>query len=204
VRAETTRATRRRILDTAKEQFVAKGYVGTTLDAVAGAAGVSPQTVYNVVGGKAKLLKAVYDVTLVGDDEPEPLRARSEFAAMLAEPDPRIKLERYAAISRMLWDRVGPLLDVLMQGAQAGEPDLVAFVATVRRESLAGASGVVGNLADVGALRAGLEVERARDELWLLIQPEQYRLLVAERGWSPDAMEDWLARAAIAALLAPA
>ena len=203
-RAEQARATRRRVVEAARTLLLAQGYGGTTIGQIAAAAGVSAETVQKTFGTKAALAKEVYDVTLVGDDEPEPLRARSEFAAMLAEPDPRIKLERYAAISRMLWDRVGPLLDVLMQGAQAGEPDLVAFVATVRRESLAGASGVVGNLADVGALRAGLEVERARDELWLLIQPEQYRLLVAERGWSPDAMEDWLARAAIAALLAPA
>jgi hypothetical protein len=90
---------------------------------------------------------------------------------------------------------------VLMQGAQAGEPDLVAFVATVRRESYAGASGVVADLAARGALRPDLSVQQARDELWLLIQPELWLLLLGERGWTLDAVQAWFTRTASAALL---
>ena len=52
-----------------------------------------------------------------------------------------------------------------------------------------------------GALRPDRTVEQARDELWLLIQPEVYRLLVGERGWTLDAVQAWLARTASAALL---
>jgi AcrR family transcriptional regulator len=167
------------------------------------AAGVSPESVYKTFGGKGGLVKAVYDVTLAGDDEPVPLRERPEFAALVAERDPRRVLERYAAIGATLWERIGPLLGVLLAGAQAGDPDLVAFEATIRRESFTGASGVVGLLDGLGALRAGLPVERARDELWLLIQPENYRLLVGERGWTLDQLQDWLARSATAALLGP-
>ena len=114
---------------------------------------------------------------------------------------PARKLALYAAVGRTLWERLGPLLDVLMQGAQAGEPDLVAFVATIRRESRLGASGLVAHLASVDALRPQLTVEQAADELWLLLQPEMYRLLVGERGWSLDAVQDWFTRTATAALL---
>jgi AcrR family transcriptional regulator len=200
-RAEQARMTRRRILDAARDLLLAHGYAGTTIAQVAAAAQVSPETVQKGFGTKAALAKAVYDVTLVGDDEPVPLRGRPEFAALDAEPDPARKLERYAAVGRALWERLGPLLDVLMQGAQAGEPDLVAFVATIRRESHAGASGVVDQLAAAGALRPDLTLDRARDELWLLIQPEMYRLLVGERGWSLDDVQAWFARTASAALL---
>ncbi|MBV9920575.1 MAG: hypothetical protein JOY78_06950 [Pseudonocardia sp.] len=68
----------------------------------------------------------------------------------------------------------------------------------------------MNDLAALGALRAGLAVEQARDELWLLIQPEVYPLLiqpevypllVGERGWSLDAVQAWLTRTATAALL---
>jgi AcrR family transcriptional regulator len=200
-RAEQARATRVRVLDAARELLLANGYAGTTIAQVAAAAQVSSETVQKAFGTKAALAKAVYDVTLVGDDEPVPLRDRPEFVALLEEPDPGRKLERYAAIGRALWERIGPLLDVLMQGAQAGEPDLVPFVATIRRESHMGASGIVAHLASVGALQPGLDVNRACDELWLLIQPENYRLLVGERGWSSDDVEAWLARSARAALL---
>jgi hypothetical protein len=59
----------------------------------------------------------------------------------------------------------------------------------------------VAHLASVGALRPGLDVDRARDELWLLIQPEMYRLLTGDRGWSAEEVQDWLARTASSALL---
>jgi AcrR family transcriptional regulator len=200
-RAEQAKATRRRIVEAARELLLAQGYGATTIAQVATAADVSSETVQKGFGTKAALAKAVYDVTLVGDDEPVPLRDRPEFAAIAAEPDPARKLSRYAAVGRALWERLGPLLDVLMQGAQAGEPDLVAFVATIRRESYVGASGVVDDLAAHGALRPNLSIEQARDELWLLIQPEMYRLLVGERGWSLDAVQAWLTHTATAALL---
>lgn len=200
-RAGQARATRRRIVDVARELLLAQGYATTTIAQIATAAGVSSETVQKGFGTKAALAKAVYDVTLVGDDEPVPLRDRPEFAAIAAETDPARKLQRYAAVGRALWERLGPLLDVVMQGAQAGEPDLIAFVATIRRESYVGASGLVDQLAALGALRPGLSVEQARDELWLLIQPEMYRLLVGERRWSLDAVQAWFARTATAALL---
>jgi AcrR family transcriptional regulator len=202
-RAEQARETRRRIVEVARGLLLAQGYATTTIAQVAKAAGVSSETVQKGFGTKAALAKAVYDVTLVGDDEPVPLRERPEFLAIAAEPDPARKLARYAAVGRALWERLGPLLDVLMQGAQAGEPDLVAFVATIRRESYVGASGLVANLAAHGALRAGLTVDQARDELWLLIQPELWRLLIGERGWSLDAVQAWFTRTATATLLGP-
>ena len=201
-RAEQARATRRRIVDAARELLLAQGYAATTIPQVAKAAGVSSETVQKGFGTKAALAKAVYDVTLVGDDEPVPLRDRPEFQAVIAETDPVRKLAAYGVVGRMLWERLGPLMAVLMQGAQAGEPDLVAFVATVRRESYTGASGLVGDLAARGVLRPDLSVEQARDELWLLIQPEPWLLLLNERGWSLDAVQAWFTRTASAALLA--
>jgi AcrR family transcriptional regulator len=201
-RAEQARATRRRIIEVARELLLTQGYATTTIAQVAKAAGVSSETVQKGFGTKAALAKAVYDVTLVGDDEPVPLQERPEFQAVVAESDPVRKLAAYGAIGRMLWERLGPLIAVLMQGAQAGEPDLVAFVATVRRESYLGASGLVADLAERGALRRGLSVEQARDELWLLIQPELWLLLLGERGWTLDAVQAWFTRTASAALLA--
>jgi len=200
-RAEQARETRRRIVEVARELLLAQGYATTTIAQVAKAAGVSSETVQKGFGTKAALAKAVYDVTLVGDDEPVPLRERPEFQALVAETDPARKLAAYGAVGRALWERLGPLLAVLMQGAQAGEPDLVAFVATIRRESYVGASGLVANLAALGALRPGLTVDQARDELWVLIQPELWLLLIGERGWSLDAVQAWFTRTATAALL---
>ncbi|HJU03484.1 MAG TPA: helix-turn-helix domain-containing protein, partial [Actinomycetes bacterium] len=103
LRDQQARLTRRRVLDAALELFLADGYLGTTIEAVARRAGVSPQTVYNAVGGKPALLRAVYDVTLAGDDAPVPIAERPAFQALLAETDGRRCLARYAELGRELW-----------------------------------------------------------------------------------------------------
>jgi TetR/AcrR family transcriptional repressor of mexJK operon len=59
--AEDPRVVRSRavILAAALEHFVAHGYVGANVDLIAEEAGVSKRTVYNVVGGKEQLFRAV-------------------------------------------------------------------------------------------------------------------------------------------------
>jgi hypothetical protein len=152
-------------------------------------------------GSKAALAKRVYDVTLVGDEEPVPLAERAEIQAIIAEPNPRQKLAMYAALGRKLVERIGPLLSVLFSGAKAGDPELAEFAATTARERLIGVSGLVGQLDAVGALRPGLGVDRARDIVWTLIAWEVYELLVIGRGWSLDDWEAWVAESTAALLL---
>jgi AcrR family transcriptional regulator len=192
---------RRRILDAAYRLFLERGYTGTTMAGVAAAAGVSVETVYKAFGTKAALAKQVWDVTLVGDDRPVPLAQRPEFIAVTAEPDPRRKLAAYAAVGRLLFERLGPLIGVLLEGG--GDPELRELLATVDRERLAGATRVVGQLVELGALRDGLDPERARDILWTLISPEVARMLVYGRGWSLDQWQAWLATSLTDALLGP-
>src|SRR5688572_16279805 len=56
-RRDRAQATRRRIVDRAHELFSELDYAGTTMEAIADAAGVAPQTVYYVFGTKARLLR---------------------------------------------------------------------------------------------------------------------------------------------------
>jgi AcrR family transcriptional regulator len=87
VRAEQSRATRQRVLGAAQALFLRRGYAGATVEAIANRAGVSVQTVYNTVGGKAALFKAVYDTMLAGDDDPIPIIERPTFRGMRAATD---------------------------------------------------------------------------------------------------------------------
>ncbi|SNQ45541.1 putative TetR-family transcriptional regulator [Frankia canadensis] len=202
-RAEQARRTRARIVDATRDQLLAQGYRATTMAGVARAAGVSTETVYKAFGTKSALVKATYDVALVGDDEPVPLAARPQMRALLADPDPASKLRRYAAVARTLADRIGPLSSVLLAGARGGgDPDLEALAATIDEERLRGATALVTHLAATGGLRAGLDADQARDTVWTLISPDVHRLLVADRGWSPDDYERWLADTLVAALIA--
>jgi AcrR family transcriptional regulator len=192
-REEQAAQARRRILEAANGLFLERGYPGTTMAGIAREAGVSVETVYKSFGSKAALAKQLYDVTLVGDDRPVPLARRPEFTAVTAEPDPRRMLAGYAALGRMLLERLGPLLGVIVEGAQAGDPELRQLVETIERERLAGATRFVTTLAERGLLRDGLDPEAARDVLWMLISHDVCRLLIDGRGWSLDRWQSWLA-----------
>jgi AcrR family transcriptional regulator len=204
LRREQAEATQNRILESTYQILLEQGSPALTMAAVAKAAGVSAQTVYKTFGSKAALIKRVYDVTLVGDAQAVPFAERPEVRATYELTDPRLFLAGYAGLGRLLLDRLGPLMAVIVAGARAGDPDLVALMETTGRERLIGTGMVAQRLADLGALRPGLSVERARDALWTLNSVEVWNLLVTERGWTRDEYQDWVARAMIDAVLAPA
>ena len=203
LREEQARQTQRRIVDAAYRLLLEQGYTATTMAGVAAAAGVSTQTVYKAFGSKPALVKRVYDVTLIGDDEPVAFADRPGAAALRAETDPRRFLAGYAALGRGLIERLGPLLRVLLAGARAGDPELRAFVDTVNAERLTGAGQIADRLASLGVLRDGMTVERARDVIWTLNSVEVWSLLTEQRGWSGDEYAHWVGRAMGDATLPP-
>ncbi|WP_285653731.1 TetR/AcrR family transcriptional regulator [Actinomycetospora sp. NBRC 106375] len=193
-RAEQVRETRARVLGAARELFVRRGYTGATVDAIALRAGVSPQTVYNVIGTKADVLKAVYDVALAGDDEPLAVGERPHAAAMAAAPDAATALHLYARVGRQMLERAGPLLTTVHIQAPGRDPHVRAFVETIERERALGTATTARFLADRFGLRAGLTVAEAGDILWTLTAPETADRLLRRCGWSLDRYEAWLAR----------
>lgn len=201
LRSEQTAVARRLILASAGRLFVEKGYLGTTLATVAAEAGVSVQTVYNVIGGKSAVLKAVYDVTLAGDDEPVAMGDRPAFRAMRQASSGRELLERYAELGRQLSERVLPLMTTLLAQAATGDPDLRAFAETIEGERAAGTAAVAQFLSERFGLRAGLGIQDAADILWVLTAPDLTDRLVNRRGWSWDKTQHWIAETMVDALL---
>ena len=194
-RAETARLTRARILAAAREQFLRVGYHGTTIAALARAAGVSPQTIYNTVGGKAEVLKAIYDVLLAGDDRPIAMNDRPEIARIRAQPDGPSTLRAYAAFARMLLERTEALLGVVLAEGAGSDAELSAFLSTIDAERRNGNAGVVRHIDERFGLGGGAGVERVVDLIWTLTAPENADRLVRRCGWSYDDYESWLAEA---------
>jgi AcrR family transcriptional regulator len=201
VRDEQARRTRRAVLDAARELLLEQGYAAVSMAAIAARAQVSVALLYKTFGSKPDLVKEVYDVTMAGDDDDRPIAAREEIADLLADPDARGKLARYARLARLLSGRAGILAVALREAARGGETELVPFVRATDAERLVGATKLVEHLADAGMLRAGLPVERARDLVWVTTSPEAFALLVRDRGWSLDDYEGWVRAALEAALL---
>jgi AcrR family transcriptional regulator len=186
--------TRQDILAAARDAFLERGYAGTTLAAVAKAAGVVVETIYRGFGGKAGLFKAVLEAAVAGGiaRAQVPVEQRPAIRALIDETDPRRQLEGYAATQPGIHARVGPFTRVLA-GAAATDPELAKVLREMEDFRLAGMGRFAQLLADRRALRADLSVERARDILWTLASHATYDQLVNQRGWSPEQYQTWLA-----------
>lgn len=199
-RAEQARENRRRILTAASGLFREKGYAGTAMPEVAKTAGVSVQTVYKAFANKATLLKAVFDVTVAGDDEDVPIADRDFIAAIQAEPSAARKIEMYFAHLAGVGPAVFPV-QLLARDAAAADPAAAEVWAQMRAETLTAMTYFSADLLATGEVRAGLSAEDVRDVLWTYHGPEQYELLCQERGWSPQRYGEFLRAAVTAAVL---
>jgi len=190
-RAESARVTRRRVLAAAGVLFVDQGYAATTIAMIARDADVSAQTVYGQFGGKAGVLKGVYDVMLAGDDEDVPMAQRSVFTRMATAADMEELLELYTALARAVTGRLSPILP-LIYGSRAVEPDLDALTLTAAAERRFGARAFAANVVERGFTRPGLDEATIADLVWVLNSPETYLLLKQSRGLDDDAYQAWL------------
>jgi AcrR family transcriptional regulator len=171
-----------------------------TIAKLATAAEVSPQTVYNSVGGKAEVIKAVYDVRLAGDDKTVVMSERPGIQAVLAAPTAAEALRRYVDLTRLLYNRVGPLLVALPHGPGA-DPTLAEFLATIDAERRKGNSGIVDHVHRRFGLAAGLDPSHAADIVWTLTSPQLADLLISRCGWTVDAYAGWLTDTLLHSLL---
>jgi AcrR family transcriptional regulator len=199
-RKQQASLTRRAILGAARSLFLGRGYAATTIAAVAGAAGVSVETIYKTFGNKAGLVKGVFDVAIVGDDEPIPMLQREMVARIRAEPDPRQKLLMYGEHLAEAGPRAGAL-QLLIRSAAASDPDAAAVWEQMVTERLVGMTEFARHLHGGGYVRSGVSFDEARDVLWTYNSVELYDLLVLQRGWEPKRYGRWIAEALIAALL---
>lgn len=198
-RTASARTTRRRVLDAARSSFLERGFAGTTIRGIAEAAEVSQETIYKTFGGKAGVLKAVYDTALVGDDEAVPLSQRPEALAVLDATQPDESVTAYARLAGMIAARIDPLLRVLL-GSRDADTTLSTFARTIDGERRAGSAFWVGRWHAAGWLREDLDPDRAADILWVLNANEP-RWLLQDRGWTGEEITDWLAQTFRAALL---
>jgi AcrR family transcriptional regulator len=199
-REQQAAATRREIVRAAQQLFEAQGYAVTTMNAVASEAGVALKTVYLAFETKARLLRAVWDVALKGDDSDAPVAQRPWYLEVLDEPDPERKLRRLAAASCAVKLRIAALLRVIRDAAPSDD-EIGELWALIQSDFHANQGAVVATLDRVGALAPGVDVARATDILWTLNHPDVWLLLVGQRRWTPLEFEQWLGDTAIAQLL---
>ena len=156
------------------------------MKAVAKRAGVAVQTVYATFGSKRGIVAALLDDARFGDAYKETVRQARQTS------DPRGRVRFAARIACKVHEaecaEIAWLLSIVGVSPELAHVEVDASEA--RRESR---HALVILLAQNGALKPGLNVERARDVLWALTGRELYRALVVTREWTPGAYEGWLA-----------
>lgn len=183
-RHEAARTTRARIMEVAKTSFTERGFGATTIRQIAEDAEVSQETIYKTFGGKAALLKAVYDVSLAGDDDAIPLAARPEAIAVRDAHSPVQAATAYAELAQLISSRIDPLLRVFF-GVRDTDQALAEFARTTEKERRVGSAFYVRRWAATGWLRHGITIDHAIDTVWALNSP-QPRWLLLDHGWTDD------------------
>jgi AcrR family transcriptional regulator len=202
LRQGQARTTRTAVIEAAWRLFAANGYAATSIEEVARAAGVSRATVFTSVGGKPMLLKAAFDVALVGDDEPASLPDRPASRAIRGEPDPRKYLALYAGMLAEMGGRLAPIAEAV-RGAAGADGDARELWDLHLDQRRRGAANVISDLLSKGGrLRPGLDAERAADIVWVLNDPGLYGQLVLRRRWTEKRFQAWLAETLQRQLLA--
>ena len=192
IRTARARETRRRIIASASELFIAAGYGATSVDAIAERAGVSRKTVFNAVGGKAEILALALDWAIAGDDEPVPLAERPDLVALLRLDHPGRLLDAWAAVLADI-DARGADLHAAVEAAAGVDPTAHALFARLQSQRREGAQVVVDALDALDGLRERMPRAEAVDLACLFSEPMMYRRLVGDRGWSATRFQRWLA-----------
>ena len=179
LRQKQATETRSRILDAAQKLFADHGYAATTVEAIAGAAGVATDTVYATFRNKAGVLRELLNVRVAGDDSPRPLLERPGPQGVRAEPTQKRQLAAFAADVAQILERARPVDDI-MRSAAAVDPE-------------------------IASLRKGMQSARWANEkelvVWVLASPEVHGLLRRERGWSHERYVGWLADTLVRTLI---
>ncbi|RSM52491.1 TetR/AcrR family transcriptional regulator [Amycolatopsis sp. WAC 01376] len=199
-RAERAAETRRRIIEAARELFLADGYGATTLQQVADRAGVAVQTIYFTFRNKPALLKELVDVAIAGDDSPVATMERPWFAQVLDAPDARTAVTALVTGSRAVLERVAAVND-MVRTATAAHPDLRELWPDREDPRHTVHTAAAKALLEKPGVRTDLTVEKAADILYAVLSPELFLILTRDRAWAPGDWEPWVEELLAAQLL---
>jgi AcrR family transcriptional regulator len=194
VRQRQAGDTRRRIVEATRRLLESEGYAGMTIEAIAQRAEVSAQSVYAIFKSKTGILIELLDQSMFGADYEEVVQRT------LSASDPEDRLRLAAGVARQIRSAQSATFD-LLRGAGVVAPELAKLQQQRERLRYKKEEGMITFLRDSGSLRPDLDHQIARDVFWMLTGGDVYRMLVGERGWSPQQYQDWLADTLVQSLV---
>jgi AcrR family transcriptional regulator len=189
----------RRVLEAATELFLEQGYGGTSIDQIARAADVSPQSVYANFENKAGILEGAINLARAGDPRGRGRDLPENIAAHQA-PDLRERCDLAAAVARRMYEDSAALI-AIVERASAVDPQLADLHDRFRAQRRDSMEQMNAHL-PAKAFRKGVTRADALDTMTFLSAAHTYTELVEGMGWTPARYETWLADALYQVLFA--
>jgi AcrR family transcriptional regulator len=190
-REERARRTRSRIVDAAITRFLRDGYVATTIETIAGDAGVAPATVYQAFGTKQAILARALDVVVAGDAAPVAVLERDWVARARQEADGRRRLALVVTGAAKTAARTAPIKEVIRDAA-ARDPAAAELLEQDTARRYATHTALVDLVVEALPLRAGIDRATAAATFFALVNSDTHRLLVGHAGWTTKRWTGWL------------
>jgi len=192
-RAERAALTRRAILAAARDLFVSRGYTPTTVAEIAERAGVAVDTIYATIGRKPALMRELVEAAISGTDHPVPAEERDYVQRTAAASTAREKFAAYAQGIVAIHRRLAPIF-LSLRDAAANDADCAALWTQISERRAANMLRFAADLRSTRELRSDLSDSEVADVIWTMNAAEYFDLL-AQRGWTPERIGDWLADA---------
>jgi AcrR family transcriptional regulator len=183
--------TRQRIVDASARLFVDRGYAATTVELIAGEAGVAAATVYQAFGTKHAILARVLDTEVAGDAEPIPLLDQAWVNRARREPDGVRRLAIVARGAALVAARTATIKEV-MRDAAGTEPEVQKLIRQDHERRYRTQQALVDLILDTRPLRPGFDRDQAVATFFAIVNSDSYRLLVGHLGWSVNHWQRWL------------
>jgi AcrR family transcriptional regulator len=192
-REEHARHTRQRVVDAALRLFLERGYLATTIEAIAAEAAVAPATVYQAFGTKQAILARILDVTIAGDTNPAALLDRDWVKHASQHPDPQTRLAQVIRHTSQVAARTAPIKEV-MRDAAAADPAVRQLLQDDDQRRYITQQALVDLITGQDSLRPGCDRDHAAATFFALVNSHCYQLLATNLGWNPADWQQWLTR----------
>lgn len=202
VRADRAAATRRAILDAARELFVSQGYQKTTVQQIAERAGVNVDTIYHALGRKPALMRELIETSLSGQETAVGPDEREYVQQIRAAASAGHMIDIYASALVDIHQRMAPISLALRDAALTDE-DCRALRDEISARRARNMLDFAADLRSTGELRDDLDDRKVADIVWSMNSAEFWSLLVDGRGWSAGEIGTWLAESWRRMLLKP-
>lgn len=171
--------------------FLERGYVATTIEAIAAEAAVAPATIYQAFGTKQAILARILDLTIAGDAGPAALLERDWVKQASQHSDPRQRLALVIRHTSQVAARTAPIKEV-MRDAAAADPAIRQLLREDDQRRSITQQALVDLVIGGASLREGCDRGHAAATFFALVNSHCYQLLASHLGWSPADWQHWL------------